>query len=132
MRKTKFKKEGHYHVFNRGVDNRTIFISQEDYDRFEAYLYLLNDAESPRASNFFVGNRAESIFESARSEPLVAIGAFSMLPTYFHLLVTPLLENGIAKFMQKITTAYTMYYNDKYSRTGSLFEGTYKAHEPTS
>src|SRR3954468_12826823 len=102
MRKTKFKKEGHYHVFNRGVDNRNIFISQEDYDRFEAYLYLLNDAESPRVANFFVGNRKETIFESARAEQLVAIGAYSFLPTHFHLIVSPLSEGGLPKFMQKL------------------------------
>lgn len=132
MRKIKFTKGSPYHVFNRGVDNRNVFVSQEDYDRFEAYLYLLNDTESARAANFFVGKRHETIFESARAEQLVAIGAYSLLPTHFHLIITPLQENGLPKFMQKLTTAYTMYFNDKYSRSGSLFEGTYKAHEPSS
>ncbi len=132
MRKTKFKKGGHYHLFNRGVDNRNVFVSKEDYDRFEAYLYLLNDTESQRAANFFVGKRNQTIFESARAEQLVAIGAFSLLPTSFHIIASPLQENGLPKFMQKLTTAYTMYFNDKYQRTGSLFEGTYKSHEATS
>ena len=132
MRKIKFKTDGHYHLFNRGVDNRNVFVSQEDYDRFEAYLYLLNDTESARAANFFVGKRRETIFESARAEQLVGIGAYSLLPTHFHLIITPLQESGVSKFMQKLTTAYTMYFNDKYRRSGSLFEGTYKAHEPSS
>jgi putative transposase len=127
MRKTKFTKGGHYHLFNRGVDNRNVFVSKEDYDRFEAYLYLLNDTESPRAANYFVGNRKEAIFDNARTEPLVAVGAFSLMPTNFHIIVSPLLENAVPKFMQKLTTAYTMYFNDKYQRSGSLFEGTYKS-----
>ena len=132
MRKTKFVKGGHYHLFNRGVDNRNVFVSKEDYDRFEAYLYLLNDTESARAANFFVGRRYETIFESARAEQLVAIGAFSLLPTHFHIIASPIAEGGLSKFMQKLTTAYTMYFNDKYQRTGSLFEGTYKARSSTS
>jgi putative transposase len=132
MRKTKFELGGHYHLFNRGVDNRNVFVSKEDYDRFEAYLYLLNDTESPRAANFFVGKRYGSIFESARTQPLIAIGAFSLLPTNFHIIASPLVDRGLPKFMQKLTTAYTMYFNDKYQRTGSLFEGTYKAHGATS
>ena len=132
MQKRKFKKGGFYHLFNRGVDNRTIFVSQEDYDRFEAYLYLLNDAGSTRAANFFVGKRYETIFNSPRAAQLVALGAYSLLPTCFHLVVTPLLDDGVSKFMQKITTAYTMYFNEKYQRNGSLFGGTYKAQHSTS
>lgn len=132
MRKITFKKGDAYYLFNRGVDNRNVFVSQEDYDRFEAYLYILNDTESARASNFFVGKRHETIFENARAEQLVAIGAYSILPTHFHLIASPLVDGGLPKFMQKLTTAYTMYFNDKYRRSGSLFEGTYKAHAPSS
>jgi putative transposase len=132
MRKTKFEKGEHYHIHNVGVDNRNVFVSKEDYDRFEAYLYLLNDTESQRAANFFVGKRHETIFENARAEQLVGIGAYSLLPTHFHLILTPLQSDGIPKFMQKLTTAYTMYFNDKYQRRGSLFEGTYKARAATS
>jgi putative transposase len=132
MRKIAFKKGEAYYIYNRGVDNRNVFVSQEDYDRFEAYLYLLNDTESVRASNFFVGKRHETIFDSARADQLVAIGAYSILPTHFHLILSPLVDGGLSKFMQKLTTAYSMYFNDKYRRSGSLFEGPYKAYAPTS
>ncbi len=127
MRKNQLSEKNYYHLFNRGVDGRTVFNSKEDYDRFEAYLYLLNDADSPRAANFFTGNRQEEIFSSGRGNQLVAIGAYSFTRDHFHLLVTPLVEKGIPRFMQKITTAYTMYFNDKYQRSGSLFQGTYKS-----
>jgi putative transposase len=36
-------------------------------------------------------------------------------------------ENGIVKFMQKVGTGYTMYFNKKYKRAGSLFQGRFKA-----
>ncbi len=48
------------------------------------------------------------------------------MPNHFHILATPLVEKGIAKFMQRLQTAYTMYFNEKHERSGSLFQGTYK------
>ena len=127
MRRMEFKEKEFYHLYNRGVDKRITFSGQIDYDRFEAYLYILNDSENPRAANFFNGRRNRELFHSARSEQLVAIGAYCLMPNHFHILATPLVEDGIPKFMQKLQTAYTMYFNDKYVRDGSLFQGTYKA-----
>ena len=49
------------------------------------------------------------------------------MPNHFHILITEKTEGGISKFMQKLSTAYVMYYNQKYKRTGSLFEGKFKA-----
>ncbi|HWO06956.1 MAG TPA: hypothetical protein VNM40_00015 [Candidatus Paceibacterota bacterium] len=121
----------YYRLFNEGFERRIIFSSQEDYDRFEAYLYLLNSVESPRVSNIFAGNRTEEIFTTARGERLVAIGAYSFLAREFHILATPLVEGGISKFMQKVQTAYTMYFNKKYVRSGSLFQTAYKS-EPVA
>lgn len=117
----------YYRLHNSGVDKRIIFNSKEDYDRFEAYLYLLNAVESQRAANFFTGNRASEIFTSARGEKLVAIGAYSFVPKNFYILATPLVDGGIAKFMQKLQTAYTMFFNLKYQREGGLFQSSYKS-----
>lgn len=116
----------YHHLHNQGFENRIIFSSEEDYNRFEAYLYLLNSVESPRASNLLGKGRTTNVFESARGEKLVAIGAYSFTPREFQLLVTPLVEGGIAKFMQKLQTAYTMYFNFKYQRSGSLFHSAYR------
>jgi len=49
------------------------------------------------------------------------------MPNHFHLILTPLVENGIQKFMRKVGTGYAMYFNEKYKRSGSLFENRYKA-----
>lgn len=126
MQKVSSLARPYYHLHNAGVDKRIIFNSKEDYDRFEAYLYLLNAIESPRVANFFSGNRQAEIFESARGERLVAIGAYSFVPKNFHILATPLVGGGIAKFMQKVQTAYTMYFNMKYQRKGCLFQSSYR------
>ena len=49
------------------------------------------------------------------------------MPNHFHILITEISEGGITKFMQKLSTGYAMYYNKKYQRTGSLFEGKFKS-----
>ena len=49
------------------------------------------------------------------------------MPNHFHILITQMEEKGVSKFMQKLSTAYSMYYNKKYKRTGGLFEGKFKS-----
>lgn len=129
MENRPFKPHTYYHIHNSGADRRKIFSSQGDFDRFEAYLYLLNAIESQRAANFFAGDRQDEIFTSARGEKLVAIGAYSLVPQQFHILARPLVENGIGKFMQKLQTAYTMFFNKKYFHDGRLFHSAYRAEE---
>ena len=58
---------------------------------------------------------------------LVDICSYCLMPNHFHLLIKELEEGGISKFIQKLTTAYTMYFNRKNDRTGSLFQGKFKA-----
>jgi putative transposase len=58
---------------------------------------------------------------------LVEILAFVLMPNHFHLILKQKKTDGIAKFMQKIGTGYTMYFNKKYERVGSLFQGKFKA-----
>jgi len=49
------------------------------------------------------------------------------MPNHFHLLIREREEGGITKFMGKLGTGYSMYFNKKYERTGGLFEGRFKA-----
>jgi len=62
-----------------------------------------------------------------RGEPMVEIGAYTLMPNHFHLLLKEIREGGIAIFMQRIFTAFTMYFNKKYERTGALFAGPFKS-----
>ena len=127
MRKLRFAEHEFYHIYNRGVDKRTIFYDKEDHDRFRAYLYVLNDVENLRVSNFLNRNKIQTVFEQARGEPLVAIGAYCLMPNHFHVLLSPLAEDGVSKFMQRLQTGYAMFFNEKRKRSGSLFEGPFKA-----
>ncbi len=49
------------------------------------------------------------------------------MPNHFHILATPLVEDGLTTFMGKLGTGYSMYFNKKYKRTGALFQGTFKS-----
>jgi putative transposase len=130
MRRIVFSEGEFYHLYNRGVDKRTIFTSRGEYRRFLAYLYFLNDTDTTLRADVALRQQLPASFtqwKAKPSTPLVAIGAFCLMPNHFHLYVTPLVEGGISKFMQRLQTAYTMYFNEKHDRSGALFQGTFKA-----
>ena len=114
-----------YHLYNRGVDKRTIFLDKADYKRFVELLYLSNSSHSFVVRDIY--RNYISIYEYEKEDPLVAIGAYCLMPNHFHILATPLVEDGLTKFMGKLGTGYSMYFNKKYERTGALFQGKFKA-----
>ena len=120
-----FAPDEYYHLYNRGTEKRKIFLDRADWDRFVKLLYLCNASESVQisADRFTYAE----CFAHERGEPLIAIGAYCLMPNHFHLLVREIEEGGISKFMQKLLTAYTMYFNTKYQRSGALFQGKFKA-----
>lgn len=126
-RRGKFVEGEFYHVYNRGVEKRVIFKNASDYKRFLALLYLVNSDKAVEFRNNFSNMTLEEIFNQKRGEPLVAIGAYCLMPNHFHLLLTPLMGGGISKFMLKLQTGYSMYFNKKNERVGSLLQGTFKS-----
>ncbi len=114
-----------YHVYNRGVDKRIIFNTDADYRRFQELLYVANASTSVALRN--LKRNYDSVYTYKKSDSLVAIGAYCLMPNHFHILLTPLVENGVSLFMNKLTTGYSMYFNKKYERSGALFSGTFKA-----
>lgn len=128
QRKISFAPGEYYHVYNRGVDKRLIFTEQHDHQRFVALLYLCN-SNSPVDINehFREGNKFSEIFSMKRAGTLIDIGAYCLMPNHFHLLLHEKTDGGVTKFMSKLSTAYSMYFNKKNDRTGALFEGRFKA-----
>ena len=121
-----------YHIYNRGVEKRNIFLDDQDRFRFIHDLFEFND-ETPAANIYYKLNKFQSYevkprkIEKEHRKTLINILAFCLMPNHFHLLLQQKKENGIVKFMQKLGTGYTMSFNQKYERSGSLFQGTYKA-----
>ena len=112
-----------YHIYNRGVDKRRIFLDEKDYEKF--YLNLLKDNNDLSYMERESHENDLSFFK--KQEHLVQIVAYSLLPNHFHLLLKQLKDRGIEYFIQKVCTSYAVYFNRKYNRSGTLFQGRYKA-----
>ncbi len=124
-----------YHLYNRGVEKRKIFLNEEDYFRFVHNLFEFND-EAP-AENIYYKTLSLKSYEvglrkvkpKAKREPrklLVELMAFCLMPNHFHLMARQLKDNGISEFMRKLGGGYTNYFNLKNHRSGALMQGKYK------
>lgn len=120
-RKVSFAEGEHYHVFTRGVEKRKIFLDKGDYDRFQSLLYIMNQKEGFVYRDFLKYHNLSEIYDLERSETLVSVLSYSLMPNHFHLLLYEHTEGGISKFMAKVLTSYAMYFNTKYARSGPLF-----------
>lgn len=137
MRKVKFVKNNFYHIYNRGVEKRSIFQDDNDRWRFLQGLFLFNDEKNSfnllwhleqkkRKATF--GLLKDILKEQGdKRSNLVNIIADCLMPNHFHLILEEIRENGITLFMHKLGTGYTKYFNKRYQRVGSLFQGTFKA-----
>ena len=121
-----FSQDEYYHIYSRGYNKAPVFLDLPDYKRFVSLIYLSNSQTTLHRSDQFK-KTIEEITEVKRGLPLVSIGAYCLMPNHFHILVRGTSDGGISKFMQKIMTGYTMYFNKRYERTGGLFGSTFKA-----
>ncbi|MFA5777269.1 MAG: transposase [Parcubacteria group bacterium] len=133
MEKPQFVEDQIYHIYNRGVEKRKVFLNKKDYFRFIHDMFEFNDG-NPVINNFnylnCIKNKKTIEVQPRCNKPrelLVEILAFVLMPNHFHFLLKQKQENGITKFMQKMGTGYTMYFNKKNERVGSLFQGRFKA-----
>jgi putative transposase len=134
-RRTIFANEECYHVFNRGVDKRDIFSDVKDYQRFLIAMDLLNDAEDGLMiewRDFKKSNPKKSMDSFLKGtfrkrEPLVEILAYCLNPNHFHFILRQLQNRGVEKFLHKIGTSHTKYFNKKNKRSGALFQGVFKS-----
>lgn len=111
-----FIKNGYYHAYNRGVEKRLIFQDLQDYSVF---LHFLKKYLDPTLE-----------IKGSDPHPLskeVELLAFCLMPNHFHLLVKQKSLDGITKLIRAVCTNYVMYFNNKYDRVGTLFQGKYKA-----
>lgn len=129
LRKDPFITGEYYHIYNRGIDKRIIFKSKRDYERFIMLLYIANSNNSFRLDNIL--NKQKETFTEIllldKGKPLVSIGAWCLMTNHFHLLVRQDIDGGITKFMKKLGTGYSMFFNIKYQRNGALFGGLFKS-----
>ena len=94
---------GYYHVYNRGAGHGRIFQEAENY------LFLL------RQVKYYVQALG------------IAVIAYCLLPNHYHFLVRQDGEKPVGLLFQRIFNSYSKAFNKRYGRTGTLFEGPYRA-----
>jgi putative transposase len=98
-----YRSKGTYHIYNRGAFKMPIFKEQKDYEFF----YLLLYQEKNRYG--------------------IQINVEALLPNHFHLQIFQKNRRDIQKFMKSVGIRYSFYFRKKYSHSGRIFQGCYKA-----
>ncbi len=125
MRKIPFINNNFYHVYNRGVDKREIFLDGVDLARFFQSMVEFNTVEP-------IGSIYENCFKKENQlghqmSKLVNFVAYCLNENHYHFILEQVVERGIEKFMQKLGNGYTKYFNNRNDRSGVLFQGVFKA-----
>lgn len=127
-----FEEGGYYHVYNRGVEKRTIFEDAVDYKKFIAFLkfYLVEQALQDLQGPTLKKDKVNLPPPSRRANNFaneIDLHAYCLMPNHFHLFVRQNGEYSISSFMQSLITKYVIYFNKRHRRVGSLFQGKYRA-----
>lgn len=101
-RQLRVEEIGFYHIINRGVERRDIFIDDEDYEKFFEIL-----EESSEVYGF-------------------VIHSFCLMNNHYHLLLQTY-EKNLSLIMRQINSRYSIYFNNRYKRVGPLWQGRFKS-----
>lgn len=121
-----------YHVYNRGVEKRNVFLDSFDLSRFFQGMKEFNTTDpigSLYAQSFKKEYEQLSVpgAKYVKKIPLVNFIAYCLNPNHYHFVLEQNVDGGISKFMMKLCGGYAWYFNNKYQRNGTLFQGRFKA-----
>ncbi len=126
MRKEPLITGQYYHIYNRGVDKRDIFMTQADLQRFVLSIKEFNVVKP-------IGSIKERLIElkisSGVQHPtrLVSVVVYCLNPNHFHFILKQEVDGGISEFLKRLLGGYTNYFNLVYKRSGALFQGRFKS-----
>lgn len=113
-----FDTDSYYHIYNRGVEKRKVFLDSQDYTVFLSLLKRHLDNEPHR-------DKSGRVYKQYKDVELLA---FCLMPNHFHLLVYQGEDTqAYGRLLHSVSTAYTMYFNRRHKRVGYLFQGKFKA-----
>jgi len=126
---------GFYHIYNRGVEKRKIFLDKQDYKVFLSYLKLYLSTKQESVNEIIdydlkIVNRDKIISELFKLNNFynkIELISYVLMPNHFHLELKQSGKKDIENFMRSLITKYSKYFNKKYERVGPLFQGRYKA-----
>ncbi len=112
-----------YHALNRGVEKRKLFMDEKDRVRFVHNLYEFNDV-APASE--FTGYRDLRNSDIRTREKIVDIHGWCIMGNHYHLLLSERRDGGMSLFLRKLNVGYANYFNERYKRAGTLFQGRTK------
>lgn len=102
-RNVNFIQGGYYHIYNRGAGRQSIFREEKNY------IYLLR------------------LLKKVTVESNITVVAYCLLPNHCHWLLRQNGDTPVGEAPKRVFGSYTQAFNKSYERTGTLFEGPYKA-----
>lgn len=108
IRSQQFKKDGHYHITNRGIKKKKIFYEHADYTWF-----------LERMIHF-------------KTKHYIDIIGYCLMPNHFHLIAKQNIEDGLLEFISSTQLSYAKHFNSKWNKKGQLFEGRYHSESITT
>lgn len=123
-----------YHVMNKSIAGYQVFNVEDDYRRMLQILEYFSIAASlPKFSYFLqqskvVKTSLESYLDQCFPKPKrrAEIIAYCVMPTHFHILLTPCTHNGVSEMLHDVQNSYSHYFNIKHKRKGPLWVGPFK------
>jgi len=122
-----YVENGYYHLYNRGVDKREIFLDEQDCIVFLHYLKLYLSPPESLLKNQFLSPKILYKITNLNLNKEISLLSFALMPNHFHMQVKQYTKEGIEKLTRRVITSYVQYFNKKHKRIGTLFESTYKA-----
>ncbi len=120
-----FEKSGIYHVYNRGVGKMNIFKDKQD---FRVFLSRLRENIFPENKKGGSRHKNNKIYErKTLPNNSFHLICYCLMPNHFHFLIQQRGEIPVSKLISKVCTSYSMYFNKKYKRVGTIFQDTFKA-----
>lgn len=110
--------DSYYHVYARGASRQEIFLDDIDFRYFLSLFqrYLADEEYTNK-----IGVPYVKLYDD------IELLSYCLMPNHFHLLIYQINEHSMQRLMRGVMTAYSKYFNNKYKRSGSLFESRYKA-----
>ena len=136
MRKDPLVQNEYYHIYNRGVDKRDVFLGDRDFSRFLLAMKLLNyeqDGLMHKWRDYQITYPQKNFHDFlsvhvGSGKNLVEIIAYCLNSNHYHFILKQSYKNnGIKIFMQRLGNSYTKYFNKKNERNGVLFQGRFKS-----
>lgn len=114
-----------YHIFNRSLHYVPLFTNKREFSLFLMATRYYLQLDPP--VKFSLYRQQPNKYELDFSKTLVRIIAYCLMPDHYHFILTQTEKEGIKKFIHRLSTSYSCYFNLRHDQKGPVFETKFKA-----